>query len=453
MKEFLSRSAKYRIYLLASVLIFLGVLVMIDIISVGNNVIFDLSPTKIHTLSPQTKKILNSLKREVELTVFYEKGNRSKFAYFLELYRKETPRFKYRLLDFDRFPIEAKKYGVTAYDSAVIEYGDKKKLIPYPGEELLINGILKITREIEKNILFLSGHGEHGFNEDKNGYSSLKRALEQENYHVAEFSFAKEKEIPPEASLLIVGGPQKDVSEQEKRGIFDFIDKGGKVIFMVDPYTVPVLVSFIKENYGITLGDDTIVDMKYNLVGGEYFNPIVPHFDKIHPITHDFTSAIVLPSARSILLKEPPKEGVSAQPLAMTSGESWAERDKKSLGEGKPGFEEGKDSPGPIPAMVIASVKGKKEAKIVVFGDSDFVNNSYLNILGNKDFFLNTVSFLAEEEDLISIRPKTTGKSADNHLVLSKKQSQFIFWLAVIIEPALVLLIGVAIFFRRRIKG
>ena len=100
-----------------------------------------------------------------------------------------------------------------------------------------------------------------------------------------------------------------------------------------------------------------------------------------------------------------------------------------------------------------ASIKGKKEATIVVFGDSDFVNNSYLNILGNKDFFLNTVSFLAEEKDLISIRPKTRSKSADNHLVLSKKQSKLIFWLAVIIEPALVLLIGVAIFFRRRIKG
>jgi ABC-type uncharacterized transport system involved in gliding motility auxiliary subunit len=116
-------------------------------------------------------------------------------------------------------------------------------------------------------------------------------------------------------------------------------------------------------------------------------------------------------------------------------------------------FDEEKDSPGPIPAMVIASVKGKKEAKIVVFGDSDFVNNSYLNILGNKDFFLNTVSFLAEEESLISIRPKTKSKSPDSHLVLSKKQSELIFWLAVVIEPTLVLLIGVAIFFRRKIKG
>jgi ABC-type uncharacterized transport system involved in gliding motility auxiliary subunit len=453
MKEFLSRSAKYRFYLLAAVLIFLGIFVMIDIISVRNNVIFDLSPTKVRTLSPQTKKILSSLRKDVRLTVFYEKGNRSKFADFLELCSKESPRFEYRLLDFDRYPIEAKKYGITVYDSAVIEYSDKKKVIHDLGEELLINGILKITRDTGKSILFLFGHGEHVFNEDKNGYSSVKRALEQENYNVELFSFNREEEIPADASLLIVGGPQEDLSEQETRGISNFIDNGGSVIFMIDPYTVPALVSFLKENYGIILGDDTIVDMKSQLVGGEYFIPIVPNFLKAHPITRDFTSAIVLPSARSIQLKEPPKEGVSAQPIAATSGESWAERDKKSLEEGKPSFDNKKDSPGPIPVMVIASVEGKKEAKIVVFGDSDFVNNSYLNVLGNKDFFLNTVSFLAGEENLISIRPKTKSKSSDNRLSLSKKQSELIFWLAVIIEPAFVLLIGVAIFFRRRIKG
>lgn len=452
MKEFLSRSAKYRIYLFASVLIFLGILVMIDIISVRNNVIWDLSPTKALTLSPQTKKILNSLKKDVKLTVFYEKGNRPKFAYFLDLYRNETSKFQYRLLDFDRYPVEAKRYGITAYDSAVIECGDKLKIIPYPDEELLINGILKITRGEEKLILFLSGHGEHGFDEEKNGYSSVLHALEQENYRVVNFSFVRDKEIPAAASLLIIGGPQEDLSEQEKTGISNFINKGGKVIFMIDPYTVPGLVSFLAENYGIVLGDDVIADMKYQLVGGEYFVPIVPHFDKMHPITRNFTSAIVLPSARSILLKEPPKEGVSAGPLAVTSDESWAERDKKSLENMNPVFDE-KDSIGPIPVMVIASVKGEKEAKIAAFGDSDFVNNSYLNILGNKDFFLNTVGFLAEEKDLIAIRPKTKSKALSGALVLSKKQSKFIFWFVVVVLPAVVLLIGAIIFLRRRIKG
>ncbi|MBW2622840.1 MAG: hypothetical protein JRD68_08020, partial [Deltaproteobacteria bacterium] len=83
----------------------------------------------------------------------------------------------------------------------------------------------------------------------------------------------------------------------------------------------------------------------------------------------------------------------------------------------------------------------------VVFGDSDFVSNSYINLQGNGDLFLGSVNWLAEEGDLVSIRPK----NAKSHpLLLTRANQQMVFWLPVVILPAIILLIGVLVLVRRR---
>ena len=43
---------------------------------------------------------------------------------------------------------------------------------------------------------------------------------------------------------------------------------------------------------------------------------------------------------------------------------------------------------------------------MVVIGDSDFAANSVLGVQGNRDLFLNTVNWLAQQENLIAIRPR-----------------------------------------------
>ena len=62
----------------------------------------------------------------------------------------------------------------------------------------------------------------------------------------------------------------------------------------------------------------------------------------------------------------------------------------------------------------------------MVIGDSDFASNQYFNFSGNGDFFLNTASFLAEEENLISIRPK---ERKSNPVSLTRSQGMYILML------------------------
>jgi ABC-type uncharacterized transport system involved in gliding motility auxiliary subunit len=87
------------------------------------------------------------------------------------------------------------------------------------------------------------------------------------------------------------------------------------------------------------------------------------------------------------------------------------------------------------------------ETRIVVFGDSDFAANGWLGVPGNRDLFMNTINWLAQQENLISIRPRDP---KDTRMTLTADQQRRIFWITVIIIPGLILLAGVQTWWRRR---
>jgi len=91
--------------------------------------------------------------------------------------------------------------------------------------------------------------------------------------------------------------------------------------------------------------------------------------------------------------------------------------------------------------------KTSVKARIVVFGTATLAANQFLNLQGNKDLFLNTVSWLAEEEDLIAIRPKDTKQTP---IVPTAAQGRLLFWVPVVVLPAVVIVCGITVVVRRR---
>jgi ABC-type uncharacterized transport system involved in gliding motility auxiliary subunit len=134
---------------------------------------------------------------------------------------------------------------------------------------------------------------------------------------------------------------------------------------------------------------------------------------------------------------------MTLQTLARTSPQSWCETNREALqrGEAQP------DPQDPRGPLAVAAVATRDKARVVLYGTSNLASNQFLNLQGNRDFFLNTVSWLAEEEDQISIRPKDT-RSAP--VFLSAQQGQAVFLLPVVVLPALVLAGGIAAVVRRR---
>ena len=157
--------------------------------------------------------------------------------------------------------------------------------------------------------------------------------------------------------------------------------------------------------------------------------------------------------------------GHTAQRLVETSRSSWGETDLKGLASGQPAKPDDNDKKGPVslgaavsaPATESVDQGGsegrrqsptrKPETRIVAIGDSDFASNAALGVQGNRDLFLNTINWLAQQENLISIRPRDP---EDRRITLTADQERRIFYLTVLIVPGLILLAGVQTWWRRR---
>jgi hypothetical protein len=163
--------------------------------------------------------------------------------------------------------------------------------------------------------------------------------------------------------------------------------------------------------------------------------------------------------------------GRTAQTIIETSPRSWAETDVAQLrSSGQVALDEGAgDRPGPVSIGVAvaapapdapapaqppaadgapaADAPPKPEARVAVIGDSDFASNFALGIQGNRDLFMNAVNWLAQQESLIAIRPRAAD---DRRITLTAQRTQALFWLSILVVPALVFGAGIYTWSRRR---
>ncbi len=456
------------------ILIVLGIMVFIALISLKHPKRIDLTSNKEYTLSPKTIKILKNLKNEITIKAFFQEGDsgKDKARDLFDTYRYYSRKIKYEFIDPDRKPAIAKEYKVRSYGTIVLEGNKRSQTIFLADEEHLTNAILKLISKKIKEVRFTIGHGEKDIeNSGRNGYSTLKEAITKENYPVKEINLATIKEIPKEVKIIVIAGPQKPFFKEEIELLDKFINSGGRVIVMLEPFKDAGLKEFLKK-YGLKISDDIVIDKLSRLFGGDYLIPMVTHYG-VHIITQDFKVATFFPTARSVEKVSKIPKDIDVTLLALTSENAWAETDRDLLNKGKAGYDKGEDKKGPIAIAAISKIlldqnqkksskqqddKKTKENKktikpkpikayLTFFGDSDFVNNVNFHLSGNGDLFINTINYLSEEENRIAIGPK---KKETQPLLLSRRQGQIIFFVPIVVIPGLVLLGGILVFIRRR---
>lgn len=465
---FSKRSTRYGINATLLTLLVLGIVVLIQVISARSSWRWDLTANRRYTLSDQSRKILQELRKPIQVTAFYREGEtgRQRLQELLEQYTHHSKKIQFEFVDPDRNPAKTRRYEISSYGTTVVESNGKMERVSDPQEEEITNAILKVTKQGKKVVYFVEGHGEPDIEDSaEHGYSKAKKGIEKQLYETKKLLLMREEQVPADSSVVIVAGPRKDLLPDELAKLKAYISRGGSCLFLLDPYAAPALASWL-EKYGIRAGQDIIVDLRSRIFGADYTMPVVSSYAR-HRITKEFKMASFFPLARSVNPSTPLPAGIDAQSLAKTGGDSWADADPNLLQKGEARFDEGKDRPGPVSMAVVATLnlkelpselkadsvqktsaaKGKEHARMVVFGNSAFASNSYLTLSGNEDLFLNTVSWLAEEEELISIRPKSTRGSP---LILTAHQAQVIFWVPVVLLPLSALLMGISVLGRRR---
>jgi ABC-type uncharacterized transport system involved in gliding motility auxiliary subunit len=470
-RSFSGREARFGSLAVASVLVVLAILIGINYIASRQNKRWDWTAAKQFTLSDQTKKVLQGLQRPVVVRVFDRSENFDRFRPRLDEYRYVSDKVSVEYIDVERRPALANQYQVQTTGTVVFEYDGRTERVTSDGEQELTNGLIKVVQGRQNKVYFVQGHGEKATDgSDRDGYSTIASALTSDNFTQDKIVLAQQKEVPADATVLIVAGPTADFLAPEIDMLKAYLARGGKLLILLDPPEKPGapeptnLIGLVKE-WGITPGTNVVVDASGvgQMIGTGPEVPIAAKYNP-HPITERFNVLTAYALARSITAAQGGTNNRFAQNLVETSPSSWAETDIKELmtsGRVQRDTDKG-DIAGPVSlaAAVSAPVDTpassakpdtpeapKPESRMVVFGDSDFASNRWLGISGNRDLFLNTVNWLAQQENLISIRAKDP---EDRRITMSADQDRRIFWLTVFIIPGLILLTGVHTWWRRR---
>ena len=465
------RQLKYGGNTLVLIAAVLGILGTLNYLAVRHTQRIDLTKDQRYSLSDQTHKVLAGLKDDIKITYFQRSLEMARGQDRVKEYQALSPRLKAEFVDPVKSPAKAQAYDVRGpWPILVVEKGDKRERISSDGEQDITNALIKITRESQKTVCLLEGEGERSGEESgERGFSGAKTSLTKSLYEVKNVFLMREKTVPADCTVLVVGGPEKDLLPDTTAAIRDFVKSGGKALVLVEPElkeSYPNVVALLKA-WNIEAGQDVVVDVSGmgQLFGFSELAPLAMEYP-YHAITKDFRLPTLYGGARSVQAGKATIDGVNAQDLVKTSEQSWAESDLKLKSPIQ--FDEGKDRKGPVALAAVATVKGPapaptptpspapspapeepkaKEGRVVAIGDVDFATNALLGFQGNQDFFLNVVSWLAEDADMISIRPKEPENQA---LFLSSGAVQNVAWTALVILPGLFVIAGIASWWRRR---
>jgi ABC-type uncharacterized transport system involved in gliding motility auxiliary subunit len=337
--------------------------------------------------------------------------------------------------------------------------GDRKEKIEKRSEEVeeedLTNAIVKVGRSETKKVYFVQGHGEKDPSDtERTGYSDAKKALEDQGYGVGTINLAAEGKVPEDAKVLVLAGPTTEPFPQELQFIKDFLNRGGGLFLLVDPQPAPSLESFLKD-WGIKVNSDLVLDVSGvgRLMGAGPSIPLVTSYEN-HKITDRFKAMTFFPFTRSVEPDKSLPSGVAVDTLFKSNENSWGET---NLNSKEAAYDPARDQKGPLPLAVAAtreiSPSSDKspaiKARVVVTGTSSFAVNAYFPTQGNGNLFLNMMSWLAQDEDLISIRPKSP---EDRRIVLSQSQISMIRLITVFVLPGIALITGIYVVLNRRRK-
>ena len=469
------------------VIIFLAIIVGLQYIAIQYPKRWDLTKTGQYTLAPQSKKILDQLRQDkvpVEVVAFYETkdvGARDSVRDLLDQYRDVYPDLKYSFIDPDRDRAVALANKIESYPTLVIKVGKKEERISTADEEGLTNAISRLLRTEVKKVYFLKGHGELSpTSTESEGLSVAKENIEKQNYKTDEVVLMQTPEVPKDATILIIAGPKTDLMDSELEQIRTYLKQGGSLLVLLNPFQAPKLCAFLKD-YGFVTADDIVVDQMSRVLGGDYLMPVVTTYVNF-AITKNFNVASFFPEVRSVSASKKAGPDVVAQDLALTSQVSWTINEEQ-LKSGNAKFDEKTGVKGPISVMAVSTYtppetqqpaaknasetdkkpdgkleetekspdekpdKKAKKARVVVSGSSQVASNKFFKLQGNGDLFMNSVSWLAEDENLIAIRPKSPRSQP---LVLQASDSLMILLIPVVVIPLAWIVAGIIVFLYRK---
>jgi hypothetical protein len=450
----------------------------------------DTTATKQFLLEEQVVNTLSNMKEPVKITVLMATDNASGAAAWrdtedmLSEFRRRSGEFElsYEKVDPELNPNVATSLGVTRFPSLAIEGVESRRLEVVVGtnpndgpdifsEQQVVTGLLVINEIAQKKIIFITGHSERDVTDISTitSFGLAGSALNRENYVVLvetlqELGTRMNLGIPGELPAAIVfAGPTQELLPIDQQALLNYARLGGSILMMLEPNETPDTFKQFLSRYAVAVGEGEAADISSFVAPSPTFIQVKKSNGQLppHSVTEGF-EVLYMPGAThfgwTIDPQTVPLIGdvnpiplVRQQLLASTTISSWSELDPDTLE-----FNVESEVGGPLPLSVVVEAVGEVAGGVytdgatlnmVLIGDTDFASNNYFGSANNSDLFVNSVNFLAQDFELISIRTKT---DSNRQLFLTKNERDFVRWSGWLLMPSLISIFGFWTWWRRR---
>lgn len=406
----------------------------------------DITHNASNSLEPASVEVLGQLNGPVNITVYATEQDarlgdiRKIIREFISLYQRYKPDLTLVFIDPEKESQLARDAGIQLNGEMVVEYAGRAEHITLINEQQLSSTLLRLAHTKSETVLYLSGHGERKLdgiaNFDLGNPYGAK--LKQNGYHIAALNLALAQEVPANVSTLVITQPQVDMLPGEVDKLIQYVDRGGNLLWLIDIEPLHGLERLAdKLNLILPAGvilDPAATEMRApaNWAIGASYTP--------HAITRNFNLITAFPSARPLSWGD--SSDWQRHTLVEVAARGWISH------SGKAKFDQAHDLPGPV---IIASALQRniqdREQRIVVVGNGAFLANSYAGNGGNVDLGVNMVNWLAGEEKLITLQPRS---AKDATVSLSKTQLGVIGLAFLLMLPLLLAGWGAWLWWKRR---
>ena len=115
--------------------------------------------------------------------------------------------------------------GARSYGSVFVEAGNKREEAKSLTEEEVTGALIRALKTGERNVCVVSGSGERSLEDsERGGLSTMKTALEKNNYATRTISLIEKPEVPKDCTVLVVAGPKKDYTDPEVNAIKTYVE-------------------------------------------------------------------------------------------------------------------------------------------------------------------------------------------------------------------------------------
>ena len=485
MKENTDNTIKKGKYL-RSLLITIIIMLLIVAVCVGINILLDkinisdidITKEKLYTLSQESKDKIASVSKDTKI-ILYNMDDYSTVETFAELYSKENSHITYeKLTDASQRPDLEMKYGIGyGVDNLIIVENDERiKAVTTSDlyttdystyesidttEQALTNAILDVNLSENPNVYFVTNHIRYS-----NAYETAKELLKNEANKVQDLDLLVEGKVPEDCKVLVITTLKEDFTEYERELITTYIENGGNVMIMTEPnYRKIDLTNFnaILSLYGASVSDGVIFEADSSRVINGYPNFLIPDVSSSMEITQYISSdgAVALMNCGKITTKsydELADIGEVKNDIITTTGETFLRNDMSSNSATR--IDSDEDAENSVVASVLTRyVGGKEPSNLVLFSSDFFASDLYVVLNGsqgsaqktgisfynNKDLVINSVSYLTERTDNITIR-KDTGVT----LYTATEQQDRIIKIIITVLPIAIVLIGIIVWQKRK---